>query len=187
MFLRQYHIWRVYMLLSQIDINNLVLIRENVIELINKSTLLIRPSSKILDVAPDEHNKAKMLFHKDFLYHTLALESKYNPTYIGDITKYNSSISDNFYDVIFFLEVIEHVNNPFDAITEIYRILKPHGLLVLSTPFNLRIHGPLPDNYRFTEHGLRHLLREFTNIEIMSLEDPDRPLMPIHYTVIARK
>lgn len=106
MFLRQYHIWRVYMLLSQIDINNLVLIRENVIELINKSTLLIRPSSKILDVAPDEHNKAKMLFHKDFLYHTLALESKYNPTYIGDITKYNSSISDNFYDVIFFLRLL---------------------------------------------------------------------------------
>jgi hypothetical protein len=76
---------------------------------------------------------------------------------------------------------------PFDAVAELRRLLRPGGHLILTVPFNLRIHGPLPDCWRFTEHGLRALLRNFTDLEVEAVETPDRPLMPIHYTVVAER
>jgi len=54
-------------------------------------------------------------------------------------------------------------------------------------PFNFRIHGPLPDCWRFTEHGLRELLKKFSTVKIDQIDTPNRDLMPIHYTVIAIK
>ena len=41
---------------------------------------------------------------------------------------------DNYFDCALFLEIIEHVENPIKALKEIYRVLKPGGCLVLSTP-----------------------------------------------------
>ena len=77
--------------------------------------------------------------------------------------------------------------DPFAAVREMRRVLKPGSHVFITTPFNLRIHGPLPDCWRFTEHGLRVLLKDLT---IVSLEQTDcvgRMLMPTHYRVIALK
>ena len=57
----------------------------------------------------------------------------------------------------------------------------------MSTPFDFRIHGPLPDCWRFTEHGIRLLLSDFKTIEIKALENENRFLMPYHYTTVAKK
>ncbi len=60
-------------------------------------------------------------------------------------------------------------------------------LVFVSTPFNFRIHGPLPDCWRFAEHGLKELFDAFEILELVALEDEERFLMPIQYTLIARK
>lgn len=39
-----------------------------------------------------------------------------------------------FFDVVFSTEVIEHTPDPLQAVLEMYRVLKPGGHLVLSTP-----------------------------------------------------
>lgn len=98
-----------------------------------------------------------------------------------------TSSPDNTYDYVVCTEVLEHTLRLFDAMDEIYRILKPGGLLFLSVPFNFRIHGPLPDCWRFAEHGLRVLADKFIILELNAMETPDRPLMPIHYTMVAQK
>lgn len=41
---------------------------------------------------------------------------------------------DASFDVCFSIEVIEHLNNPQNIINEVHRILKPDGMLFLSTP-----------------------------------------------------
>lgn len=41
---------------------------------------------------------------------------------------------DNTFDYVISSEVIEHVPEPYKAIREIYRVLKPGGVMVLSTP-----------------------------------------------------
>lgn len=43
------------------------------------------------------------------------------------------------FDIVFSIEVIEHLHNPYQFISECRRILKPNGLLILTTPNNLHI------------------------------------------------
>jgi len=53
----------------------------------------------------------------------------------GDL--YNLSFSDNTFDAINFSEVIEHLETPDKALSELFRVLKPGGRLFLSTWPNL--------------------------------------------------
>jgi SAM-dependent methyltransferase len=58
-------------------------------------------------------------------------------------------------------EVLEHVDRPFEAMKEIFRVLKDDGLLVLTAPMNLEIHGSPFDYWRFTSQGFEVLLEDF--------------------------
>lgn len=52
------------------------------------------------------------------------------------VIKYNGQklpFSDNSFDIVTFIEVIEHVNNPDLVLEEIERVLKPDGILHIST------------------------------------------------------
>jgi SAM-dependent methyltransferase len=173
-----------------LDAEYLARIRSNVLEA-QKEGLAKLPNGVefILDIAPQVHSGVAELVDQivDCRVETLDISSEFKPTYVGDLCTLNEQIPNARFDAVFCTEVLEHVNQPFKAIAEIYRVLKPGGLLVASSPFNFRIHGPLPDNWRFSEHGWRVLLSEFNDIEIIADEDKHRYLMPIHYVVYAHK
>lgn len=147
----------------------------------------------LLDVAPQDYEGAQPFLrysNGNIIVETLDINPKSNATYILDITKYNSIIKDNTYDYILITEVLEHTLQPFDVVKELYRILKPNGIVFLSVPCNFRIHGPLPDNWRFTQYGLQHAL--FTNtkwewLECHALENIERNLFPIDYSCVIKK
>jgi len=67
---------------------------------------------------------------------------------------------------VIFVETIEHVKNPSQAIKEIYRILKPNGILVVTSGLDLAIHAFPCDYWRFTPEGVRLLLYPFPKIII---------------------
>jgi len=100
-------------------------------------------------------------------------------TYQADICGV-TPIETSSFDCVICMDVLEHVVNPWAAIAEIRRILKPGGWLIAGTPFNFRIHGPLPDCWRFTEHGIKVLMKDWDDLEIVSMES-DRFLAPTHY------
>lgn len=163
-------------------------IRDNVRQFIEKQSIEHDKNGiKLLDIAPQDHAGAKQFFKKAELF-TADIDENSGADYIIDICENNSDkIPDGSFDVIVCTEVIEHTLNPFKAVAEINRLLKPGGVLLMSTPFDFRIHGPLPDCWRFTEHGLRALLHDYKTIDIEGLENEDRFLMPYHYTTIAKK
>ena len=142
-------------------------------------------SGTLLEIGPQDRSEISNNFI-NYEIETFDIVDTYNPTHIGDLTKYNSNITDNSYDCVACLEVLEHTINPFAAIVELRRIMKDGGYLLVSAPLNWRIHGPAPDCWRFTEFGWRVLLKDFDIIEIDKLETPDRPLFPIKYNILAK-
>ena len=172
---------------SEIDKKHYFAIRNNVQNLIKKVSELDSQEILVLDIAPEIHKGAKEFFKKATVK-TLDINPLSSSDYIADLCQNNKEIiPDNFFDIIICTEVLEHTNNPFLAVKELYRMVKTGGSVVVSTPFNFRIHRPLPDNWRFTEHGLKILFSDFNSVTIESLEDKNRFLMPIQYSVIAKK
>lgn len=96
------------------------------------------------------------------------IDSNRNPDFVMDVTKLK--FDNNSYDIVIMMEVLEHVKEPQKAISEIYRVLRNNGQLVLSTPFILGLHDEPYDFYRFTKYGLEYLLRDF-QVEIKETND----------------
>jgi len=91
-----------------------------------------------------------------------------NVTFVADIQDM-SLIPDATYDSAICLEVLEHVPNPFRAVAEIHRILKPTGMLIVSVPHLSRLHERPYDFFRFTRYGLQALF-EGAGFEIVQIE-----------------
>jgi SAM-dependent methyltransferase len=171
---------------SKFDKEMLPITRNHIDKFIIKTSKKLKDiSGNLLEIGPQDRSMIKQYF-TNFKIDTFDIVEDYNPTYIGDITKYNKSILDSTYDCIACLEVLEHTLNPFEAVKELRRILKDGGYLLVSAPLNFRIHGPSPDCWRFTEHGWRVLLKDYDIIEIDILETPGRELFPVKYNILAR-
>jgi SAM-dependent methyltransferase len=163
------------------------MIRENVTRFLAQSAARYDRPGRLLDIAPQVHEGAIAHFRQAPVL-TLDKDPQAQADYRLDICEDNSAaVGAASFDFVVCTEVLEHTLNPFAAVAEIRRVLKPRGVLLATTPFNFRIHGPLPDCWRFTEHGLRELLKSFEIDELAALECDERWLMPIHYTVVARK
>lgn len=63
-------------------------------------------------------------------------------------------------DTVLCLSVLEHLREPKQFLSEVHRVLKPDGTLILQVPFMWWVHEAPHDYYRFTQHGLEYLLNE---------------------------
>ncbi len=59
------------------------------------------------------------------------------------------------------LDTFEHVEYPRKAIDELYRILKPNGIIIISSVMNFPIHDHPADYWRFTPEAFKSLLHQF--------------------------
>ena len=73
----------------------------------------------------------------------------------------NLPIKDKMVDTIVCTGVLEHVDDPFKAVHEIYKVLKKGGKVYLETPFMQTIHAAPGDYYRWTPEGLKKLMGNF--------------------------
>ena len=64
------------------------------------------------------------------------------------------------FDVIILEQVMEHVLWPYRAARNLMEMLRPGGVLILTTPFLIKIHEAPVDCSRWTEVGLKYLLAE---------------------------
>lgn len=95
---------------------------------------LIKENQKILHIAPNlnEYNYVKNTFENLKIYDRLNIRSVPHINLVQDITK--TDIADHTYDLIIVWHVLEHIVEDRKAASEIYRILKPKGNLLMSVP-----------------------------------------------------
>lgn len=97
----------------------------------------------------------------------------YNPHIVADIR--NMPFKDNSVDAFVCWRVIECVEEPVKAVDEMYRCLKKGGVLTLETLFihhYFSVPGYYHDFYRFSEDGIRYLLRDFSRVTIEPICGP---------------
>jgi len=98
-----------------------------------------------------------------------------------------SSITDERYDCLFVSGVLEHVDDFHKAISEMTRILKPNGTLLLGVPFRQPIHMGEQDFWRFTKNALEYLFNKNFNIQEIKEIYPEIHNFPISYWMKAEK
>ncbi len=59
------------------------------------------------------------------------------------------------------IETFEHVFEVRRAFDEVFRVLKPGGVFVITSPLNFRIHGYPDDYWRMTPNCLRRMLQPY--------------------------
>lgn len=77
---------------------------------------------------------------------------------------------------ILIMDTLEHVENVYQAMDEVYRVLKPRGMVIISSVMNFPIHDYPSDYWRFTPKAFELLLRRFDYYEVEFDGDPSFPV-----------
>lgn len=84
-------------------------------------------------------------------------------------------IRSNSVGTVLIMDTLEHVENVYRAMDEIYRILIPEGMVIMSSVMNFPIHDYPSDYWRFTPRAFELLLRRFDYYEVEFDGDPTFP------------
>ena len=123
---------------------------------------------KVLNIGSggDIENHLRSIFK--FVY-SVDINEKRKPNLVIDICKKEQVNQLTFKPkLVCIFEVLEHTEDPISAVNNIYEILDQDGYVLFSAPFIFHIHDEPYDFYRFTKYGLKHLFREFEEVEILS-------------------
>ncbi len=82
------------------------------------------------------------------------------------------------------LDTIEHVREPWRAMEELHRCLRPGGIIVMTSVFYFPIHAYPDDYWRFTADGFATLLQRF---DLISVESYGKRNLPHTVVGIASK
>lgn len=99
-------------------------------------------------------------------YYSIDMDDSRKPDEVQDVCSENFTIKFKP-NLVCIFEVLEHVENPFKAVDNIYSILKNSEICLASTPFNFPIHDEPADYFRYTEYGLKLIFKKFSNVKII--------------------
>jgi len=74
----------------------------------------------------------------------------------------------NSFDTVFSTQTLEHVEEPHLAVTEMARVLRCDGYLILTAPQTWRLHEKPYDFFRYTRFGLQYLM-EHNGLRVVHL------------------
>lgn len=82
-----------------------------------------------------------------------------NP-HLDHIADLNSPLSlpDNSFDTVILSDVLEHIREPAQLLSEVARVLRVGGTLILNVPFYYMLHEEPYDYYRYTKYALEYLV-----------------------------
>jgi len=136
----------------------------------------------LLDVGCGEAPYRRLFKSKVRNYITLDVQRYSNLNLVADGC--NLPIRDEIFDAVLCIQVLEHVAEPRKILEEIFRVLRPRGILGISAPQSYIIHMEPHDYYRYTKYGLRYLL-EKAGLEICEIEPQGGYFALIHMILLS--
>ena len=128
-------------------------------------------------VSPSGILKACDLFPENFKYPSIACD-KVN-------LDGNLPYADDAFDVACSIEVIEHLENPFALVRELYRIVKPGGRAIITTPNILNINSRL--KYLYSGFWLLYGPLPLQGADCVTLEGHINPMSFYYLAAALRK
>ncbi len=86
---------------------------------------------------------------------------------VGDIHRLGDYFEAERFDAVFMISVLEHLAIPWKAVLEINKVMKPGGLLFISTHPVWPPHALPWDFWRYSEAAFKVLLNEHTGFELV--------------------
>ncbi len=83
---------------------------------------------------------------------------------------YKLPFKNDSFDLALCLSVLEHLEEPLKAVSEIRRVVKNGGKIIVSVPFLFPIHDAPGDYWRFTKFGLQKMFSSGWQIEKLCAE-----------------
>jgi SAM-dependent methyltransferase len=96
-------------------------------------------------------------------------------------------VADASVDMVTSISVLEHVRNPWKVVDEMYRILKPGGVICVDVPFIFPYHADPDDFYRFSNKGILNLCEKFECLQSGFSRGPASTMhhLLVHFLAIA--
>lgn len=143
-------------------------------------------TGKLLDIGANEGNLIQKMInnHNDIECHACDYYSehfmlKHVPFKVVNVDEECLPYKDSEFDIITASEVIEHLHNPRNLVRESYKLLKPDGLFILTTPNILNLKSRL--RYLFT--GFYNLFGPIS-INVKDKRSTHGHIMPMSYFYI---
>jgi len=100
---------------------------------------------------------------------------------------YHTYFQDNYFDYITAGELVEHLEKPYEFLKEVFRILKPGGIFVLSTPLEETKKGEVDKErhlWSFDKKDIFRMLKPYGYVKIETMGSNYFPIYKYHFPYI---
>lgn len=91
---------------------------------------------------------------------TVDINGKNEPNFVLNVEKEKIPADDNTFDFIFLFNLLEHISDPANVLSEALRVLKPGGEVFGCVPFLVNVHPDPHDFIRYTKEKLEDIFKK---------------------------
>lgn len=136
-------------------------------------SLATGPDQVALDVGSDLSPYSSLLAAHGWRVETLDIEAGPGVGHVGTVEE--TGLPDGSFGLVVCTQVIEHCLDPWAALRELHRVVRPGGYLIWSVPQVWFYHPHPVDNWRFTPEGVSRL-SETSGFEVQQLHVQGGPV-----------
>jgi SAM-dependent methyltransferase len=131
-------------------------------QFVSQTAMKMAPNARLLDAGAGEGQYRKQFSHTRYTGVDLAIgDTSWNYSNLDAIASMTAlPFAQGTFDAVLCTQVLEHVQEPYLVLAELYRTLKPGGRIFLTGPQSWHQHQKPHDYYRYTAFGFKYLLEK---------------------------